>query len=148
MWGVNFMGWLPKKGKSMEYKLIIDGRLPCLNDYLKAERQTYRKGGKFTTKGNEMKQESQEVIIWRIRQQLRGVHINRQVDLNYHYFEPNKKRDKDNVSAYARKVVQDSLVLAGVLDNDGWKNVHNSSDEFDVDKDMPRIEVTIVEVGD
>ena len=82
-----------------------------------------------------------------IRQQLRGVHINRQVDLNYHYFEL-ISRDKDNVSAYARKVVQDSLVLAGVLDNDGWKNVHNSSDEFDVDKDMPRIEVTIVEVGD
>lgn len=132
----------------MEHKLIIDGTLPNLNDYLKAERQTFRKGGNFTTKGNELKQNTQDLIIWRIRQQLRGLHINNPVLLKYDFFEPNKKRDLDNISAFAHKVVQDSLVLAGVLHNDGWKEITGFIDQFYLDKENPRIEVTIVEVGD
>lgn len=131
----------------MEHKLIIDGTLPNLNDYLKAERQTFRKGGKFTTKGNELKQNTQDLIIWQIRQQLRGLHINNPVLLKYDFFEPNRKRDLDNISAFAHKVVQDSLVLAEVLKNDGWKEITGYIDQFYLDKNNPRIEVTIVEVG-
>ena len=132
----------------MQYKLIIDGRLPCLNDYLKAERQTIRAKGKFTTKGNEMKHDTQELIIWQIRQQLRGLHITRPVILKYDFWEDSRKRDLDNVSAFAMKVTQDSLVLAGVLDNDGWKNITGFTSQFYLDRENPRIEVTIIEVGD
>lgn len=132
----------------MQYKLIIPGTLPNLNDYLKAERQTFRKNGSFTTKGNEMKHDTQEYIIWHIRKQLKGVHIDKPVRLQYMIFEPNQKRDLDNVSAFIHKTVQDSLVLAGVLDNDGWKNIKGFTDDFDVSKENPRIEVVIVEVGD
>lgn len=131
----------------MTYKLIIDGTLPNLNDYLKAERQTFRKGGKFTTKGNELKRDTQEVIIWTIRQQLRGLHIDKPVILKYDFYEPNKRRDLDNISAFAHKVVQDSLVLAGVLKNDGWKEILGYVDQFYCDRENPRIEVTIKEVG-
>ena len=131
----------------MEYKLIIDGRLPCLNDYLKAERQTYRSGGGFTTKGNEMKKASQEVIIWRIRQQLRGVHIDRPIHISYTFAEKNMKRDKDNVASFGLKVIQDSLVLAGVIDNDGWKNIESFSCNFILDRENPRIIVLIQEIG-
>lgn len=127
----------------MEYKLIIDGRLPNLNDYLQAERQTYRRGGKFTTKGNELKKESQEYIIWHIRSQLRDVKIDNPVVLEYKFFEKNKRRDLDNISAYAHKVIQDSLVLAGTIKNDGWQNIKGYKDEFYVDKERPRIEVTL-----
>jgi len=133
---------------SMTYKLIIDGRLADLNDYLKAERQTYRKGNFFTTNGNELKKDTQEVIIWAIRQQLRGVHINNPIVLGYSFYEPNKKRDLDNVSAFAHKVIQDSLVLAGIIDNDGWKNIKAYTDKFYCDKENPRIEVLLIEVGD
>lgn len=132
----------------MQYKLIILGTLPNLNDYLKAERQTYRKNGSFTTKGNELKKDTQELIIWQIRQQLRGVHINNQIRLNYIFYEPNMKRDLDNISAFSHKVIQDSLVLAEIIDNDGWKNIKGYSDDFYVDKENPRIEVIIIEVGD
>lgn len=132
----------------MEHKLIIDGTLPNLNDYLKAERQTFRKGGMFTTKGNELKHDTQDLIIWQIRKQLKGLHINNPVILKYDFYEPNKKRDLDNISAFAHKVVQDSLVLAGVLNNDGWKEIISYIDQFYLDKENPRIELTIVEVGD
>ena len=132
----------------MTYKLIIDGTLPNLNDYLKAERQTFRKGGKFTTKGNELKKDTQELIIWAIRQQLRGVHITKPIILKYDFYEPNKKRDLDNISAFAHKTVQDSLVLAGIIDNDGWKNIAGYVDQFYLDGESPRIEILLVEVGD
>ena len=130
----------------MTYKLIIEGTLPNLNDYLKAERQTFRKGRSFTTKGNELKKDTQERIIWQIRQQLKGVHITKPIILKYDFYEPNKKRDLDNISAFAHKTVQDSLVLAGVIENDGWKNITGYVDQFYCDREKPRIEVTIVEV--
>ncbi|HHX60646.1 MAG TPA: RusA family crossover junction endodeoxyribonuclease [Epulopiscium sp.] len=132
----------------MEHKLIIDGTLPNLNDYLKAERQTFRRGGGFNTKGNLMKQESQELVIWGIRQQLRRVHIDNPVILKYDFYEPNRRRDLDNISAFAHKVVQDALVSAGVLKNDGWKEILGYMDQFYLDKENPRIEVTIKEVAD
>ena len=131
----------------MEYRLIIDGVLPNLNDYLKAERQVYRAGGGFTTKGNELKKDTQKLIIWRIKQQLRGVRISVPVVFKYSFYEPNKRRDMDNVSAFAHKTVQDSLVLAGVLKNDGWKNIIGYADWFYCDPNNPRIEITITEVG-
>lgn len=132
----------------MQYKFTIDGTMPNLNDYLKAERQTYRHKGSFTTKGNELKQTNQELVIWNLRQQLRGIHINRPVYIKYYFFEPNMKRDLDNISAFAHKIIQDALVKGGVLDNDGWKNIVGFQDNFYLDRENPRIEVTLIEVGD
>ena len=93
-----------------------------------------------------MKHNTQDLIIWQIRKQLKGVHIEKPVRLQYKFFEPNQKRDLDNVSAMVHKCLQDSLVLAGILNNDGWKNIKGFTDDFDVDKTNPRIEVVIVEV--
>lgn len=136
------------RGDEVQYKLIIKGTLPNLNDYLQAERQTFRRGGKFTTKGNELKKSTQEVVIWQIRQQLRGVHITKPVILKYDFYEPNKKRDLDNISAFAHKIIQDSLVLAGIIDNDGWRNIKGYVDQFYCDHENPRIEILLAEVGD
>jgi Holliday junction resolvase RusA-like endonuclease len=131
----------------MEHRLIISGTLPNLNDYLKAERLTIRKGGQFTTKGNELKQTNQDLVIWQIRKQLKGLHINNPIILKYDFYEPNKKRDLDNIAAFAHKIIQDALVKAGTINNDGWKEILGFMDQFYCDKDNPRIEVTIVEVG-
>jgi Holliday junction resolvase RusA-like endonuclease len=43
-------------------------------------------------------------------------------------------------------VIQDALVKAKVLKNDGWKEITGFQDNFFVDKDNPRIEVEIQEV--
>lgn len=125
------------------HKLIIDGTLPNLNDYLRAERITIRKHGKFTTKGNELKQENQEYVVWHIRQQLKGLHIDYPIVLKYSFYEKNKKRDLDNISAFAHKVIQDALVKAHIIDDDGWKNIKGYEDKFYIDNAKPRIEVEI-----
>lgn len=132
----------------MQYKFIIDGTLPNLNDYLKAERQRLKCGGKFNTKGNIMKQEAQEKIIWAVRQQLRRLYIDKQIFINYRFYEKHGGRDKDNIAAFAMKVTQDALVKANVIENDGWKEILGFNCTFDVDKENPRIEVTLTEVED
>lgn len=65
--------------------------------------------------------------------------------MHYTRYEPNKRQDKDNISSFGRKVIQDSLVQYGVLKDDGWKHVVGFSDRFEVDKENPRIEVKIIE---
>lgn len=130
----------------MDYDLVIKGTMPNLNDYLHGERIAIRKNGKFTTKGNVMKQEHQRKVVSAVRSQLMGIHIENPVMIYYTFFEPNMKRDLDNISAFAHKVIQDGLVKGGLIQNDGWKNIVGFSDEFFVDKENPRIEILIREV--
>ena len=132
----------------MDYDLVLNGTMPNLNDYLHGERIAIRKNGKFTTKGNAMKQEYQRKVVSAVRSQLRGIHIDKPVKIYYTFYEENRKRDLDNISAFAHKVIQDGLVKGGLLENDGWKNIVGFSDDFFVDKDNPRIEVIIREVDE
>lgn len=57
--------------------------------------------------------------------------------MNFLILEPNKRRDPDNVGAGAQKVIQDGLVEAGYLKNDGWKFVHGYRHHFSIDAANP-----------
>ncbi len=123
----------------MEYLLTVPGKLCGLNDYIAAERAHRQKGAK-------MKADNGDIVALAIRQCLRGVRIDHPVYMEYRWVEPNKRRDKDNVSSFGRKVIQDALVDTGVLKDDGWNYVVGFSDRFEVDKENPRIEVLIRDV--
>ena len=60
--------------------------------------------------------------------------------------EPSRRRDKDNISSFGRKAIQDTLVQCGVLKDDGWKHVVGFSDRFEVDRENPRMEDLIKEI--
>lgn len=122
----------------MEYRLIIPGRLPGLNEYISAERANRYKGAK-------LKSRSERIISDEIAMQLKGVRIKNPVEMHYLWIERDMRRDRDNV-AFAKKFVQDALVDAGVLVNDDCKHVVGFSDRFEVDKKNPRIEVLIKEI--
>lgn len=121
----------------MTYKLIIPGSLPGLNEYINAERCHRIKAAK-------MKKSVENVICYLIRIQLKGVHIKKPVWISYKWVERNRMRDKDNI-AFARKFAQDSLVKAGTLTGDGWKEISGFSDSFEVDAKNPRVEIEIME---
>lgn len=121
------------------YKLVIEGRLPDLNDY------QYKCRSHFS-KGAAMKKQCIGTVGLYVIQQLKGVHIDKMVTMKYVWYEPNRKRDLDNISSFGRKCIQDALVECEVLQNDGWKNINSFTDEFYVDKENPRIEVYIKEV--
>ena len=133
--------WPLGKGEALIHKFTIQGRLDGLNEYTAANRTNPYKGGK-------MKKDNEEVVIWSIRQQLKGLHIDVPVILKYDFYEPNRRRDLDNISSFAIKVIQDALVKTEVIKNDGWSEIIGFNTQFYIDKDNPRIEVTIVEAGD
>lgn len=123
----------------MEYKLVIEGTLPGLNQYQYACRSHFSKGA-------QMKKQYITMVSAYIYQQLRNVHITKKVKIEYNWYEPNRKRDLDNISSFGRKVIQDALVDNNILENDGWNNVIGFSDTFFIDSDNPRIEVIITEI--
>lgn len=123
----------------MEYLLTIPGTLPNPNDYIAAERTNRHKGAK-------MKADSGNIVAVAIRQCMRGVRIEKPVFMECTWIKPSRRRDKDNISLFGRKVIQDALVNTSVLKDDGWKYVAGFSDRFEVDKTKPRIEVLIKEI--
>lgn len=123
----------------MTYKLTIPGTLPGLNEYTTANRTNRYSAAN-------MKKRAQELISWCIRRDLHNIRFTEPVRLQFLWIEPNRKRDKDNI-AFAKKFILDALVNAGVIPNDGWKNVDSFSDSFSIDKSNPRVEVEISRVG-
>jgi hypothetical protein len=53
-----------------------------------------------------------------------------------------QRRDPDNISA-GIKFILDGLVVAGILENDGWAQVSSIAHEFVLDKERPGVEVVI-----
>ena len=124
----------------MTYRFTIDGRLPGNNEFINANRTN-------PYKGNKMKQDSETIIIWAIRHQLKSLKIEKPVHIHYRFIGKNRMRDKDNIASFAMKVIQDSLVKAGTLKNDGWREIESFSCTYGIDKNNPRIEVEVMEVG-
>ena len=120
-------------------KLVIPGRLPGLNEAFEAARRN-----KYIEAKTRHEQES--TIIKCAKLCLNGWRPKGTVILHYTFYEPNKRRDKDNIAGYAMKLIQDSLVKAGYLRGDGWQYIENFDFTWAVDKSRPRVEVDIQEV--
>ena len=132
--------------KTKYHLFRIDGTLPNLNEYIDANRVMIRHAGHCFSKGNELKQSTQNYVQTCIKRDLKGVAIENPINIIYCFYEPNRRRDKDNVAAFAMKVIQDALVKEGVIANDGWKNINSFECHFDIDKESPRIEVRLEEL--
>ncbi len=118
-------------------KIVIPFALPGLNDLIEAERQHRQKAAKF-------KREHQRAVELCIRSQLRRS-LREPVVMHYLWVERDRRRDKDNVSSFGRKIIQDALVAVHALQNDGWANIEGFTDAFAVDKKRPRVEIVIEE---
>lgn len=57
-------------------RLIIPGKLPGLNEYIDAERENRHKGAK-------MRRQTEELIMWAAKDQLRGVRFKGPVIMHY-----------------------------------------------------------------
>ena len=119
----------------MEKTLVIQGQLPNLNDYTKACRSNAYAGAN-------MKKQAEKIIQVFIKQQLKEVHFEGTVELAFRWYEPNKKRDLDNI-CFAKKFILDALVTNKIIVADSWRGVVGFTDKFFVDSNNPRIEVDI-----
>ena len=121
-------------------KLVIYGRLPGANEYINACRTNPHVAAK-------MKAEAEQEIGFEILNQLGNKPIKGKARISFWWYEPNRKRDLDNVS-FAKKFILDALVKEGVINGDGWNYVVGLEDNFGIDDIEPRIEVEIKEVGE
>lgn len=129
--------WYKAKKENKPVKIVIPFTLPGLNDYVNAERANRQKGAAF-------KKKWQNDVALVVKRQVRGK-LKEPVVMHYTWYERDKRRDKDNVSAFGRKVIQDALVQIRALQNDGWSNIALFTDDFQVDKQRPRVEIEIEE---
>lgn len=120
------------------YKFTIPGRLPGLNDYIKAMNTNRHSGA-------QMKKVNMESVMWEIYRQIGSKRIKRPVYIRFRWVEPDKRRDRDNISSFGRKVILDALVSCQTIRDDGWECVTGFSDRFAVSKTKPHIEVEIIE---
>lgn len=114
----------------------IPFRLPSLNEYTKAINKSWRAG-------NDFKQDIEQSIALFIRMGIKTM-IDYPVKITFHWYEPNEKRDMDNV-AFAKKFILDAMQKTGKLKNDNRKYVKGFKDEFYYEK-TAKVVVEIVRV--
>lgn len=114
----------------------IPDTLPGLNEIIGKNRTHYHAGAK-------QKREAEELVMWTVAG-MKPIH--HRVDIHFEWVERNRRRDKDNIRAGA-KFILDALVTKGVLQGDGWKHIGNLSDSYRVDKKLPGVRVTIKEAA-
>lgn len=117
----------------MVQTMLIDGELTDLNTYSNAERSSRYKAAtikKFET--------------YKVKTYARHLkEINVPIEVEILWFSKDRMKDPDNI-CFAKKFILDGLVAAGVLKNDGQKNITGFTDKFYVDKLNPRVEVLLM----
>lgn len=129
----------------MNYSFTIPGTLPGLNEIIAACRNN-----RYGAAKQKREVEARILPFLRTLPPLR-----RPVTLYITWYEPDhtqtgrgrKKRDRDNIRAGA-KFIQDALVTAGKLPNDGWNEIKNIFDSYEASPWPGKVVVTIIEGGD
>lgn len=134
------MGGARRRSKSgkLEPCLPVQG----LNELLAGRVKDYR-SGKYR---NPIKSDGDKACRLAIRKYLRGIKLTPPIEVTYHIFAPNKLHDRGNLYTID-KYFLDSLQEEGILENDKWDFVLDSTFITELDKSNPRIEIEIREVG-
>ena len=120
----------------MNEKLIIHGELPGLNEIIEMSKIHW---GEYAKEKRILTYEIALLAKTQIKRKYQ------KIDLAFYWYCKNRRRDKDNIIAGQRFVI-DGLVQAGVIENDGWEQIGNIFHFFEVDAKNPRVEVIIKEV--
>ena len=123
-------------------RIVIQGELMDLNNFIDKQRAN-RFGG-----ANAKKKETDKCAIYIKQAMNQGLSVGKlPIHLNISWYMQNKRKDKDNI-AFAKKFILDGMIQAKLIRNDGWKEISGFTDEFHVDKNNPRVEVTIYEFNE
>jgi Holliday junction resolvase RusA-like endonuclease len=117
-------------------KFTIPGALPTMNEIVKASKS-------HPMAYANMKKDYTALVM---------IHAQKlpkitKADFEITWYCKDKRKDKDNIMT-GQKFIFDGLVKAEVMKNDGWGEVGNVSHFFQIDKENPRVEVVIRELGE
>ena len=115
--------------------MTINGRLPSYNELHRHPWQMAKR----------TKQVGMDIVMWYARY-ARLKPVEGKCTVTIACFEPNARRDVDNVTSGASKIILDALQQIGILKGDGRKYVDQVIfPKVEVDRENPRIEITIEE---
>lgn len=114
----------------------VPGRFPSLNDYLRIRNPRQRAA---------LKRELDHRVAWAAKEA--GVRPVKRFMVRIVWFEPNARRDWDNVRS-GIKFVLDGLKKAGIIKDDSQRYLLDTDDGYGHDKSNPHILVQIYEEGD
>ena len=120
----------------MKQRFVINTKMPTLNEMIRRDRTNRYAGA-------ELKKRYQLYVSACIRQ-AKLTPVKQAQWILYEYHESSKRRDKDNVSAFARKVINDALQTTGIIPKDNNEWVAGLSEVFVYDK-TDKIIVTLVD---
>jgi Holliday junction resolvase RusA-like endonuclease len=122
-----------------EYKFTIPGKLPGHNEYTNLCRKNRFEAARF-------KQKTEDEIGWHIiAARLNGLMLPR-VAVHIDFFEPDRRRDEDNVKS-AKKFILDAMGKVRLIQGDGQKYIERITDALHIDRENPRVEVTVRETN-
>ena len=116
---------------------VIDGLFKGMNDWRDAIQRSPHAG-------NDMARAAKRRVESLARQQM-VPRFDGPVVVVFDWFEPNLRRDLDNVSGSARKWILDGLVAAGVLPDDNMAPVVGLQDWSHIDPMSPGVIVTLTD---
>lgn len=122
-------------GQGSEVMIIeYPGRLPGLNEIIDAAKRSPYEYAK-------MKDRYTSEIGWLAKKLPRYERVN----ITITWYEPNMRRDPDNVMA-GQKFILDGLVRGGAIKDDSQRYINSIIHRFEVDRENPRVEIEIQEV--
>lgn len=107
--------------------LWVPGPLPGMNELISAAKRPSWSKTSYTTLKKKWTED-----VWKLAKSARMLKFPGDVVITFEWLEKNKRRDPDNVAAGGRKLVLDGLVMAGVLQGDGWRYVRSWTDRFNI----------------
>ena len=117
-------------------KIVINGQLTTLNQYINAERRNRYIAGSIKKKETKRCADSALQYL----EDNPDVKIEFPANIHIKWYRENKRSDPDNI-AFAIKFIFDGLMEAGLLENDNWVNIKRIEHDFEIDKNNPRVEV-------
>ena len=132
----------------MSYKVVISNKnhtfpIKGLNELLAGRVYNFR-----TKKyHNTVKASNDKVCLCAIRKYIPKVKIDKPIRCTYYIYAQDKRHDRGNLYSATEKSFLDALQQAKVITNDGFDNVMDSRFFTEVDRNNPRIEVVIEEIG-
>lgn len=117
-------------------KFVIQGRLDGMNEIIHASRYNKYIGARMK-KTNDMSVVLQTARLKPIERYPIKVYAS--------FYEPNARRDPDNILSGALKSILDALQKNGIIRNDGQSEIAEIRAHFFTSKKNPRIEIELVE---
>ena len=113
-------------------KIIIPSEFPTQNEIIKAAKSHY---GAYAN----MKKDYTALAMMHFMNKGK---ICSPVVVHFTWYRKDRRSDPDNISG-GQKFILDGIVKAGVLENDGFKQIDSLTHEFGHDKDKPRVEIIL-----